>query len=86
MTIIEGIRKLFGKKHNESITETLTKMDNTETVQTIGGKKYARLWAVADSDNGFKVVRDGFTTKAQAKAYCDTVEFNWYLFPYDKEI
>ena len=86
MTIIETIRKIFGKKHVESISEILDKMDNTATVQTFGNRSYARLWAIADIDNSFKVVRDGFTTKAEAKAYCETVSINWYLYPYEIEI
>lgn len=86
MKLTEIIRKLFGKKNPETVTDILNRMDSREHIETIGNRTFARLWLVKDIDNNFKTVKDGFKTKADAKAYCETVSFNWYLMPYEIEI
>ena len=84
MKLFEALKTLFKGKKALSVSDLLNEMDKRQSYSYVNGKMFIRLWAVADTDKGFKVIADGFTCKADAKAYCDNCSFNWYLFPYEK--
>ena len=86
MTLKGIIAKLFHSKRNLTVADLLTMADSTVSKRTIAGRTFVTLWMVSDIDNGFKTVKDGFKTKSEAKAFCETVSFNWYLTPYEIEM
>ena len=65
MTILEALKKLFGKR-KKSVTEILADMDKRQSFSVVGGRTWARLWLIADANNGYKTVKDGFKTKEEA--------------------
>lgn len=85
MKLFADLKKLFKGKKNLSVADIMESMDKQAHYTFVNGKYYARLWAVADIDKGFARVADGFTCKADAKAFCLSCSFNWYLFPYETE-
>lgn len=86
MTILEALKKLFGKR-KKSVTEILADMDKRQSFSVVGGRTWARLWLIADANNGYKTVKDGFKTKEEAKAFAITAKIeNPYFIPYEVEI
>ena len=86
MTIMKALKKLFGRRE-KSITEILTQMDRRQSFSVVGGRTWARLWLVADANNGYKTIKDGFKTKEEAKEFATTAKVaNPYYIPYEVEI
>ena len=86
MTLRNIIKKLFGKRE-KSIAEILSDMDKRQSFSVVGGRTWARLWLVADTNNGYKTIKDGFKTKEEAKAFAITAKVeNPYFIPYEVEI
>lgn len=86
MNLKSLIKKLFRKDKRTTIGDVLDHDYTDVHVTTVGGRTFKRLWAVHDMDNGYAIVADGFETKGQARTYCETVDFNWYMNPYTVEI
>ena len=88
MKLMKAIKKLFAKP--ATVGEILDiygilENDYTEVrTHTIAGRTFKVLWAVADENNGYKVVADGFDTKG--KALARATEKNLILYPYEVEI
>ena len=83
--------KLFERFHNKpqelTVADILRIEAETIRIKTApNGKRYKLMWTVADRDNGFKVVRDGFETKKACLEYCESSKVNWYIYPYEIEI
>lgn len=82
MKLSNLLNTLF-KGKGKTVSDLINESDKQHHYTYVNGTYYARLWAVADADKGFSRIADGFTCKADAKAYCLTCSFNWYLFPYE---
>ena len=86
MTIMKAIKKLFGKRE-KTIGEILTQMDKRQSFSVVGNRTWARLWLVADANNGYKTIKDGFKTKEEAKTFATVAKIeNPYFIPYEVEI
>ena len=72
--------KMFRK--DLSVAEMMDKADKKVWKDKHGKRKFICKYAVVNMDDGFKTVADGFKTKADAKAYCETCNFNWFINPY----
>ena len=86
MKLFETIRNLFGKKRELTVAEILALADAQKNIETIGNRTFQVLYLVADADNSFRTVADGFETKQACKAYCKTLAINYFIVPYTVEL
>ena len=85
MKLTATIKRLFKKEKKElSIPEILDKADNTVLIEKHGNREFICYFSVVDINNNFKTVKDGFKTKAEAKAFA-LERSNMYINSYWEE-
>ena len=93
MKIIETLKNLFRKPEPLTIAEAMSVAEilemgmHRQLVETVAGRTFRTLYSVADENNGFKTVKDGFLCKADAYAFMDeNPDAKWLAVPYVVEI
>ena len=79
MKLVKWLRDRKNRKL--SVSELMDKADSTVWIQKHGKQKFICLYAVVDMADGFRTVKDGFKTKADAKAFCGN-NYNLFINPY----
>ena len=82
MKLTEMLKKLFHKNNKElTITDILNMEDNAIITEKHGKDTLIKLYAVVSISNGYKTVKDGFKTKAEAKAFVGC-NYDLFINPY----
>ena len=81
MKLTEMLKKLFHKDKELTITEILDREDNAIITEKHGKDTLIKLYAVVSISNGYKTVKDGFKTKAEAKTFVGC-NYDLFINPY----
>ena len=81
MKLTEMLKKLFRKNNELTVTEILNMEDNAIVTEKHGKDTFIKLYAVVSISNGYKTIKDGIKTKAEAKAIVGC-NYDLFINPY----
>ena len=79
------IADIMDKDYAEFL-EAMRKDYEDEHVEHVAGRTFIVIWFIADADEGFKRIADGFHTKQAARDFAEACEHRTYLGSYYAEL